>query len=424
MKSAKIRKVTAREILDSRGNPTVEASVELATGDVGTAKVPSGASTGVHEALELRDGDKKRYLGKGVLKAVNNVNKKISPVLKGIDVTRQADIDHVMIELDGTENKKKLGANAILGVSLACARAGAVVSGKPLYRYVNEVYRLRKIKPKLPYPMMNILNGGAHANWSLDIQEFMIIPKLPRFSQRVRAGSEIFHHLGKILKAKGQVTSVGDEGGFAPHLGKNEKAFEIIMQAIRAAKYKPGKEIFIAIDAAASEFYNKKTKKYELKVDNKKLTAAQLTRIYEKWIKKYPLISIEDGLDEDDWTNWVDHTKVLGKKTMLVGDDLFVTNALRLKKGIEMGVANSILIKVNQIGSLTETVDTILLAKDAGYKVIVSHRSGETCDTFIADLSVALAADYIKTGSLSRSERVEKYNRLMKIEEEMKSRKQ
>jgi len=418
--NSKIKNIQAREILDSRGNPTVEVTVELTSGVIGAAKVPSGASTGVHEALELRDGDKKRYLGKGVLKAVNNVNKKIAPVLKGVDVWRQADIDHAMIELDGTENKKRLGANAILGVSLACARAGAAETKKPLYRYISGAYRLRKIKPRLPYPMMNILNGGAHAAWSLDFQEFMILPKVASFKERVRAGSEIFHHLGKILKTKGYVTSVGDEGGFAPHLGKNQKAFDLIMEAIRAAKYRPGKDVFIAIDAAASEFYNPKTKKYDLKVEKKKLNASQMTALYRQWIKKYPLVSIEDGLSEDDWENWVEHTKELGKKIMLVGDDLFVTNARRLQKGIDMKVGNAILIKVNQIGSLTETIDTILLAKQAGYKVVISHRSGETSDTFIADLAVAVGAEYIKTGSLSRSERVEKYNRLMQIEQELK----
>jgi len=416
----KIKNIKAREILDSRGNPTVEVKVTLASGVVGVAKVPSGASTGVHEALELRDGDKKRYLGKGVLKAVSNVNKKIAPVMRGVDVCRQADIDHAMLELDGTTNKKRLGANAILGVSLACARAGAAETKKPLYKYINSAYRLRKIKPKLPTPTMNILNGGAHANWSLDIQEFMIVPKVRSFKEKVRAGSEVFHHLGKILKSKGYVTSVGDEGGFAPYLGRNAKAFDLIMEAIRAAKYKPGKEIFIAIDAAASEFYNKKSKRYNLKVEKKKLKASEMTKLYEVWIKKYPLISIEDGLDEDDWENWVEHTKALGNKTLLVGDDLFVTNALRLKKGIDMKVGNAILIKVNQIGSLTDTIDTILLAKSKGYKVIISHRSGETSDTFISDLSVAVAADYIKTGSLSRSERVAKYNRLMEIEDELR----
>lgn len=417
--NTKIKNIKAREILDSRGNPTIEVRVELSGGAVGVAKVPSGASTGVHEALELRDNDKKRYLGKGVLKAVNNVNTRIAKVMRGIDARRQPDIDHVMIELDGTPNKKKLGANAILGVSLACARAASVAANKPLYKYINDAYRLKKIKPKLPYPMMNILNGGAHAAWSLDLQEFMIVPKAGKFKERVRAGSEIFHHLGKILKQKGYVTSVGDEGGFAPYLGKNAKAFDLIMEAIRAAKYKPGKDVFIAIDAAASEFYNKNTKKYALKVEKKKLNARQITKLYESWIKKYPLISIEDGLDQDDWDNWVEHTKALGKKCLLVGDDLFVTNALRLKKGIDMKVANAILIKVNQIGSLTETIDTILLAKSHGYKVIISHRSGETSDTFIADLAVAVGADYIKTGSLSRSERVAKYNRLMEIEQEL-----
>jgi len=416
----KIKQIKAREILDSRGNPTVEVKVELRCGAIGVAKIPSGASTGVHEALELRDNDKNRYLGKGVLKAVRNVNNRIAPVMRGVDVKRQADIDHVMLELDGTPNKKNLGANTILGVSLATARAGAMATKKPLYKYINSNYRLHKIKPKLPIPMMNIINGGAHANWSLDVQEFMIVPKMPRFKERVRAGSEIFHHLGKILKKRGFVTSVGDEGGYAPHLGKNSKAFDLIVEAIRAAKYKPGKEVGIAIDTAASEFFNKKTKKYDLKVEKKKLTAEGMDRLYAAWIKKYPLMSIEDGLSEDDWENWVQHTKRLGKKVMLVGDDLFVTNVLRLEQGIDMRVANAILIKLNQIGTLTETIDTILLAKSKGYKIVISHRSGETADTFIADLAVAVGAEYIKTGSLSRSERVEKYNRLMEIEQELK----
>lgn len=422
MKSSKkfaIKNICAREILDSRGNPTVEVKIELSSGVIAGAKVPSGASTGVHEALELRDGDKKRYLGKGVLKAVRNVNNKIAPVLRGIDVRRQADIDHVMIELDGTPNKSKLGANAILGVSLASARAAAFAGKKPLYRYIRQAYRLGGKKLKMPLPMMNILNGGAHAAWSLDFQEFMIVPKVNQFCERVRAGSEIFHHLGKILKARGFVTSVGDEGGFAPRLNRNEKAFEMIMQAIRAAKYRPGKEIAIAIDAAASEFYNQKTKKYELRVDKKKLQAHELNRLYQSWIKKYPLMSIEDGLAEDDWDNWILHTESLGKKIMLVGDDLFVTNVKRLARGIELGVANAILIKVNQVGSLTETIEAIKLAQKQGYKVIISHRSGETADDFIADLAVAVGAEFIKTGSLSRSERVEKYNRLMEIEREL-----
>ncbi|MDD4994863.1 MAG: phosphopyruvate hydratase [Patescibacteria group bacterium] len=414
----KIKNVKAREILDSRGNPTLEATIELVGGAVGISKVPSGASTGSHEAWELRDGGK-RYLGKGVLRAVSNVNKIIGPMLRGIDARRQADIDHAMIELDGTLNKKKLGANAILGVSLAAASAAAREAGKPLYRYIAGVYGFKPRKLRLPYPMMNILNGGAHAGWTLDFQEFMIVPRGARFRERVRAGSEIFHQLGKILKASGYPTAVGDEGGFAPRLGKNEQAFGLIMKAIRAAKYKPGRDVAIAIDAAATEYYDAKSRRYILKVDKKRLDAANLVRQYESWIKKYPLISIEDGLSEDDWTNWQAMTRRLGKKILLVGDDLFVTNAERLGSGIELGVGNAILIKVNQVGTLTETIDAIKLAQGAGYKVVISHRSGETADTFIADLAVAIGAEYIKTGSLSRSERVEKYNRLMEIEAEL-----
>lgn len=415
-----IKDIRAREILDSRGNPTVSVKVTLSDGTVASASVPSGASTGVHEALELRDGDKKRYGGMGVLKAVRNVNTKIKPLLKGMDVTQQRTIDGAMLALDGTENKSRLGANAILGVSLACARAAATAKKKPLYRYLRSTYRIREKSFKLPLPMMNVLNGGRHADFAIDFQECIIIPKMARFSERVRAGSEVFHALAKSLKKRGFVTSVGDEGGYAPHLKSNEQAFQLIMEAIRAAGYKPGKDIAIGSDVAASEFYNKDKKRYELKVDKRSLTAAQMDALYARWLKKYPFLTLEDGLDEDDWENWVHHTKRLGKKLVLVGDDLFVTNVKRLQRGIDQKVANAILIKVNQIGSLSETMDTIMLAKKHGYQIAVSHRSGETADTFIADLAVATNSEFIKTGSLSRSERLEKYNRLMEIEDELR----
>jgi enolase len=415
----KIKQIKAREILDSRGNPTVSVRVVVEGGVVAEASVPSGASTGIHEALELRDGNQKRYNGKGVLKACRNVNDKIGPALKGVEVTRQRHIDKLMLQLDGTENKSKLGANAILGVSLACARAGAAARKQPLYKYLRSTYRLKYRGYKMPLPMMNVLNGGQHANWAIDFQECIIIPQMKKFSERVRAGSEIFHALGGILKKAGHVTSVGDEGGYAPHLPSNEKAFQLIMEAIRAAGYKPGKDVMLGSDVAASEFYNEKTDRYELKVDKKKLTAAQLTALYQRWLKKYPFQTLEDGLAEDDWDNWVDHTKKLGRRLELVGDDLYVTNVKRLQRGIDMGVANSILIKVNQIGSLSETIDAIELAHASGYSTAISHRSGETADTFIADLSVAVNSEFIKTGSLSRSERLEKYNRLMEIETEL-----
>lgn len=415
----KIKNIRAREILDSRGNPTVEVCVTLTSGETGTASVPSGASTGSHEALELRDGDKSRFEGKGVLHAVRNINTLIAKTLKGVDATRQSDIDHVMLELDGTDNKSKLGANAILGVSLACARAGASASEMPLYKYLRKSYKLKAISYKLPIPMMNILNGGRHADWALDIQECMIMPRMPKFRDRVRAGAEIFHALGKVLSASGYKTLVGDEGGYAPQLSKNEEAFRLIGQAITEAGYRPGADVQLGIDAAASEFYEESSGLYHMKRDGKSLRAQELLEVYKSWTEKYPLVLIEDGFAEDDWANWVMLTRELGRRTQLVGDDLFVTNVERLKKGIEMKVANAILIKVNQIGSLTETIDAITLAQKNGYKVAVSHRSGETCDTFIADLSVAVGAEYIKTGSLSRSERVEKYNRLMQIEDEV-----
>jgi len=417
--SHKIESIHAHEILDSRGNPTVSVTVLLENGVSATASVPSGASTGSHEALELRDGDAKRYGGKGVLKAVRNANTLIARRLVGMDVTHQRDIDMTMLMLDGTENKQRLGANAILGVSLACAHAGAKAKQMPLYQYLRWVYDIRDTHYRLPIPTMNILNGGAHAGWILDFQEFMIVPYQKLFRERVRCGAEIFHALGKLLKKKGFSTLKGDEGGYAVPLKSNEEAFKLVMQAIKDAGYKAGKEVMLAMDPAVSELYDAKKKRYALKVDKKSLTSAQLIAMWEKWLKKYPIISLEDGLAEDDWDNWVVMTKKFGKKVALVGDDFFVTNVARLQKGIDMGAANAILIKVNQIGSLTEAVDAILLAQQNGYKINVSHRSGETEDTTIADLAVAVNAEFIKTGSLSRSERLAKYNRLMEIEEEV-----
>ena len=418
LNSRKIKKIHALEILDSRGNPTLEIKVLLRNGIIGQASVPSGASTGSHEAWELRDNNKKRYEGKGVLKAVKNVNIAIDYLLKGLDVTEQQDIDKLMIKLDDTPNKKDLGANAILGVSLACARAGALALGKPLYAYLRDVYNIHYKNFYLPIPMMNVLNGGAHADWALDLQEIMIVPKLKTMAKRIQAGSEIFHALGEILRQKGFKTMVGDEGGYAVNLKKNELAFDLLLAAIKKAKYKAHKEIGLAIDAAASEFYLPQPKVY--KINGKKIIGRRLISLYEKWQRKYKLISIEDGLAQDDWQNWKILTKKLSEKCLLVGDDLFVTNTDRLRKGIEQKVANAILIKPNQIGTLTETIAAIYLAKMSNYKVIISHRSGETCDSFIADLAVAVNAEFIKAGSLSRGERLAKYNRLMEIEEELK----
>jgi enolase len=413
-----IESIHAHEILDSRGNPTLEVTVLLKNGMSGSASVPSGASTGRHEALELRDGDMKRYGGKGVLKAVRNVSK-IEKALVGMDVTRQREIDSRLIILDGTANKSKLGANAILGVSLACAHAAARAKKRPLYQWIRLAYRLPTKDYRLPTPTMNILNGGAHAGWILDLQEFMIVPLQKKFRERVRCGSEVFHALGGLLKKKGFSTLVGDEGGFAIKLKKNEEAFKLILEAIRLAGYKSGKDVVLAMDPATSEFYDAKTKRYALRVDGKMLTSDQMIAMWESWVNKYPIISIEDGLAEDDWDGWKKLTARLGKRIALVGDDFFVTNADRLRKGIEGKCANAILIKVNQIGTLSETMDAILLAQQSGYKVSVSHRSGETTDTTIADLAVAVNAEFIKTGSLSRSERLAKYNRLMEIEEEV-----
>ena len=415
---AKITDVNAREILDSRGNPTIEVLVRLDGGAEARASVPSGASTGTHEALELRDGDQKRYGGKGVHKAVENVRSVLKKKLVGMDANQQRRIDEVMLAADGTDNKSKLGANAILGVSLAVARAAAASGGMPLYRWLRQAYGIAKKDFPMPLPMMNVLNGGAHADFAIDMQETMIIPRQPRFSERVRAGSESFHALGALLKKKGYVTTVGDEGGYAPKLPANEKAFATVLDAIEEAGYAPGKDVSLGADVAASEFYDAKKGVYRMKVDKKNLTAAEMIGMYEKWLKQYPLLLIEDGLAEDDWDNWETLTKKLGKKLTLVGDDLFVTNVRRLQEGISRQVANAILIKVNQIGSLSETMDAILLAQKNGYKVAISHRSGETADTFIADLAVAVSAEFIKTGSLSRSERLEKYNRLMLIEDE------
>lgn len=403
--------VAAREILDSRGNPTVEVDVVLESGAFGRAAVPSGASTGKFEAVELRDGNKKRYMGKGVLKAVKNVHEKISPEIVGLDSSEQVFIDNLMIEIDGTNNKGSLGANAILGVSLALAKAAAEESGLPLYRYIGGANA-----KTLPVPMMNIINGGAHADNNLDIQEFMIVPAgAERFSDSLRMGVEVFHSLKAILKKKGLNTAVGDEGGFAPQLGSNREAIDIILQAIEAAGFKAGKDVLIALDCASSELY--KDGNYTL--EGKKLSSEKMAGYLEGIVNDYPVISIEDGFSEDDWKGWKLLTDKVGKKCQLVGDDLFVTNVTRLKKGIESGVANSILVKVNQIGTLTETLDAIEMAKRAGYTAVISHRSGETEDSTIADIAVATNAGQIKTGSASRTDRLAKYNQLLRIEEEL-----
>lgn len=414
----KIKQIIGREILDSRGNPTVEAKVVLENGIIGVAKVPSGASTGSHEALELRDGGK-RYGGKGVLKAVKNVSTTIAKNLIGLEVEDLKDLDKKMLELDGTKNKSNLGANAILAVSMAVARAGAESKKMPLYRYLRQVYNITEKEFRMPVPMMNILNGGRHADNGLSIQEFMIIPRHKLMSERVRMGSQIFHALANILSQKGYVTSVGDEGGFAPELLNNERALQVIMEAIKYTGWIPGKHVFLGLDVAASEFF--RSKKYYFVSKKQGWSADKMVDTYKQWVKKYPIILIEDGLSEDDWDNWQKLTKELSNKITLVGDDLFVTNTERLQMGINQKVANSILIKLNQIGTVSETMAAIALAKQNNYKVAVSHRSGETSDTFIADLAVAVNSDFIKTGSLSRSERVEKYNRLMEIEMELAS---
>jgi len=411
-----IHSIVARQILDSRGNPTIEVDVITDQGILGRAAVPSGASTGMHEAVELRDNDKTQYLGKGVLRAVNNVNTVIAERLKGTYIFDQAEIDRIMIELDGTPNKGNLGANAILGVSLAAARAAAEAVGQPLYRYVGGVNA-----NLLPIPMMNILNGGSHADNGIDFQEFMIMPiGANSFSDGLRMGTEIFHHLKAVLKSQGLATNVGDEGGFAPNFKNNEEAIKAVMQAIDKAGYKAGEDIYIAMDAASSEFYNTEEKVYHFKKSTgDKLTSAQMVDFWTDWRKKYPIISIEDGFAEEDWDGWKLMTDKLGANTQLVGDDLFVTNVDFLSKGIKMGVANSILVKVNQIGTLTETINAVQMAQTNSYTSVMSHRSGETEDTTIADLAVALSCGQIKTGSASRSDRIAKYNQLLRIEEQL-----
>ena len=408
--------VYAREILDSRGNPTLEVEVYLESGAFGRAAVPSGASTGEREALELRDGDKSRYLGKGVLKAIDNVNNQIADELIGMDADDQVGIDMKMLELDGTEYKSKLGANAILGVSLAVAKAAAEEAGLPLYKYIGGANAR-----ELPLPMMNIINGGAHADNNVDIQEFMIMPAGAKcFAEALRMGAEIFHALKGVLKGKGYNTSVGDEGGFAPNLKSNEEALEVIMEAIVKAGYKPGKDVLLALDVASSELFDKKKNVYTLENETKKKkTPAQMVDFYENLVNKYPIISIEDGMAENDWDGWKLMTDRLGKRIQIVGDDLFVTNPKILKEGIQKGIANSILIKLNQIGTLTETLEAIEMAKRAGYTTVISHRSGETEDTTLADLAVAVNAGQIKTGSLCRTDRVAKYNQLLRIEDEL-----
>ncbi len=410
-----ITDVYAREVLDSRGNPTVEVEVTTESGAFGRALVPSGASTGEHETVELRDGDKKRYLGKGVLKAVENVNEIISFEVLGANVLDQVAIDEILIDLDGTPNKAKLGANAILAVSMAVAKAAADYLGIDLYHYIGGFNA-----KTLPVPMFNILNGGSHADNSVDFQEFMIMPvSAETFAEALRHGAEVYHSLKKVLMERGLNTGGGDEGGFAPNLGSNEEALQVILEAIKRAGYEPGKDIYLAMDVAASEFYNKKTKKYELASEGRQLTSAEMVDFYEDLCNRYPIISIEDGLEEDDWAGWKLLTDRLGKKIQLVGDDLFVTNTERLARGIKEGIANSILIKLNQIGTLTETLDAIEMAKRAGYTAVISHRSGETEDTTIADLAVALNAGQIKTGSTSRTDRIAKYNQLMRIEDNL-----
>lgn len=417
-----IKSIHARQILDSRGNPTIEVDVLTTNGHLGRASVPSGASTGSREALELRDGDKSKFLGKGVLKAVDNVNKIIAPALVGKNVFEQRALDHMMLELDGTENKDKLGANAILGVSMALCRAGALEKNKPLYKYLSEDLKVPTPtgKMRLPTPLMNIINGGAHASNNLDIQEFMIVPHMKKsFSENLRAGVEVFHHLKKVLHDKGHSTNVGDEGGFAPSLQSHEEAISCILEAINKAGYKAGVDISLSLDCAASEFYNADKKVYEMQ--GKTYTAEEMIKYYEHLRTLAPIYSIEDGFDESDRDGFIKFQAALGSKLVNVGDDLFVTNAKILKRGIDNKEANAILVKVNQIGSISETFDTLKLAYDNGFKAIISHRSGETADAFIADLAVASGAGHIKTGSASRSDRIEKYNQLLRIEEELGS---
>jgi enolase len=414
MTNTRIKKITAREILDSRGNPTISTQVILESDIMGKASVPSGASTGAYEALEMRDGDPSRYLGKGVLKAVANVKDIIAPKILGFDATAQEEIDNTMLQLDGTPSKENLGANAILSVSMAVAEASARALRKPLYAYLGHSDNFF-----LPTPMINILNGGSHADNNMDIQEFMIIPAgSPTFTEAIRVAAEVFHHLKKNLKKKGLNTAVGDEGGFAPNLKSNEEALDLILESIQDASYKPGEDIFLALDVAASEFFTNNTYVFK-KSDGSIKSTQEMIAFYADLIEKYPIVSIEDGFDEDDWESWKRMTDAFGKKIQLVGDDIFVTNLKRLQRGVEQGISNSILIKLNQIGTLTETIQTVRYAQKNEYTTVISHRSGETEDTFIADLSVALNAGQIKTGSLSRSERVAKYNRLLEIEEEL-----
>ncbi|HLU90584.1 MAG TPA: phosphopyruvate hydratase, partial [Cyclobacteriaceae bacterium] len=411
-----IQSIHARQILDSRGNPTVEVDVYTENGAYGRAAVPSGASTGVHEAVELRDNDKEVYMGKGVLNAVANVNDKIASELVGFDIFEQNQIDQLMISLDGTKNKSKLGANAILGVSLAVAKAAAMESGQPLYRYIGGVSA-----NTLPVPMMNILNGGSHADNAIDFQEFMVMPVgAETFSESLRMGTQIFHHLKSVLKNKGLSTNVGDEGGFAPNLRSNVEAIEVVLQAIEKAGFRPGEDVFIAMDAASSEFYDEERKLYVFKKSTgDELTSAQMSAYWAEWVNKYPILSIEDGMHEDDWDGWKLMTEAVGDKIQIVGDDLFVTNVERLQQGIEQKIANALLVKVNQIGSLTETIKAVDLCHRSSYKSVMSHRSGETEDSTIADLAVALNTGQIKTGSASRSDRMAKYNQLLRIEEQL-----
>jgi enolase len=416
----KVLTIKAREIIDSRGNPTVEVEVVVSGGTVGRADVPSGASTGQHEALELRDGDSRRYLGRGVLKAIDNVEDRINPALRGRDVTDPAGIDRLLIELDGTPNKSRLGANATLGVSLACARAGAISSGLALHEFIRQAYGFKKQEVLMPVPLMNVLNGGAHADNNMDLQEFMIVPVSGgSFREALRIGVEVFHHLKSLLKSKGFATSVGDEGGFAPSLSSNEQALTLLTEAIEAAGYRPGEDVLLALDAASSEFYKNGSYCLEGEAGEPKFSSEEMVNYYSGLIARHPIVSIEDGLFEDDWDGWKALTECLGRKTQLVGDDLFVTSAERLKRGIQAGVANAILIKVNQIGTLSETVEAVQVAQSAGYRTIISHRSGETEDAFIADLAVAVSSGQIKTGSASRSERIGKYNQLLRLEEEL-----
>ncbi|HOW27190.1 MAG TPA: phosphopyruvate hydratase [Elusimicrobiota bacterium] len=420
--STGIDKIVAREILDSRGNPTVEVDVILSDGSIGRAAVPSGASTGAHEALELRDGDKKRFGGKGVLTAVGNVRAALAPVLKGMDASDQRAIDRRLLETDGTETKSKLGANALLGVSLACARASAVSKKLPLYAHIRQAFNISSKEFLFPVPLMNILNGGAHADNNVDIQEFMIAPVCGgSFREALRAGSEVFHTLKSILKKNGLNTGVGDEGGFAPNLKSNEEALQMIVQAIDAAGYKSGRDVLLALDCASNEYFNDGKYRLEGEADVRDRSASEMIDYYEQLTGRYPVVSIEDGLSEDDWDGWKIMTQRMGSRTQLVGDDLFVTNTQRLQDGIRQKVANSILIKVNQIGTLSETVDAVQKALSVGYTAIISHRSGETEDAFIADLAVALNAGQIKTGSACRSERIAKYNQLLRLEEELGS---